>query len=79
MLQHPQGLPKKVEAGHVLSIIDSGVYYDDLDSSGGSSGSGLRDKDGKVIGVHTNGGCTAGAGANKAVTTIAIAAVSDEF
>lgn len=77
VLQHPQGKPKKVEAGHVLKVDGSAVFYDDIDTLGGSSGSGVRDKDGKVIGVHTNGGCTPTGGANRAVTTAAIALVSD--
>ncbi|MEO8383119.1 MAG: serine protease [Acidobacteriota bacterium] len=77
VLQHPQGKPKKVEAGHVLKVDSSEVFYDDIDTLGGSSGSGVRDKDGKVIGVHTNGGCTTEGGANRAVTTAAIAQVSD--
>jgi hypothetical protein len=77
VLQHPQGMPKKVESGHVLKVDGSEVFYGDIDTLGGSSGSGIRDKDGKVIGVHTNGGCTTQGGANRGVTTAAIAPVSD--
>jgi hypothetical protein len=36
------------------------VRYDDLDTEGGSSGSGILDQDGRIIGVHTNGGCEGG-------------------
>jgi hypothetical protein len=79
LLQHPQGDPKKVEAGHVLKVDGTKVYYDDVDSLGGSSGSGVRDGSGSVIGVHTNGGCTANGGANRGVTTQAIAGESQVF
>jgi hypothetical protein len=79
ILQHPQGLPKKIEVGHVLSIDGTEVYYNDVDTLGGSSGSGVRDSEGRIIGVHTNGGCTAQGGANRGVTTAAIAAVSQVF
>lgn len=79
VLQHPQGLPKKIEAGHVWLIDGTAVYYDDVDTLGGSSGSGVRDAEGGIIGVHTNGGCTADGGANRGVTTAAISAVSQLF
>jgi V8-like Glu-specific endopeptidase len=79
VLQHPQGDPKKVEAGHVKTTQGSAVYYGDVDTHGGSSGSGVRDSTGAVIGVHTNGGCEAIGGANRGVTTSAISAVSSVF
>ena len=79
VLQHPQGDPKKVEAGHVKTTQGSAVYYGDVDTQGGSSGSGVRDSTGAVIGVHTNGGCEATGGANRGVTTKAISAVSGVF
>ena len=56
------------------------MFYSNLDTFGGSSGSGVRDDIGDVIGVHTNGGCrTDGTGVNRGVTMPAIAAVSDFF
>lgn len=76
VLQHPQGDPKKVDAGHVKATQGPAVYYGDVDTHGGSSGSGVRDNTGAVIGVHTHGGCEATGGANKGVTTTAISAVS---
>jgi hypothetical protein len=79
VIQHPQGDPKKVEAGHVKVTQGSAVYYGDVDTHGGSSGSGVRDSTGAVIGVHTHGGCEASGGANKGVTTAAISAVSSIF
>ena len=79
VIQHPRGDPKKVEAGHVKSAAGAAVLYSDVDTHGGSSGSGVRDAEGAVVGVHTNGGCEAIGGANRGVTTSAIAAVSNVF
>lgn len=68
IIQHPDGLPKKIEAGtatHIHARSTSGYLgadyfgYGDIDTLGGSSGSGiLRSPDGKLVGVHTNGGCS---------------------
>jgi V8-like Glu-specific endopeptidase len=80
VIQHPQGQPKKVEAGHVLRVepgaTTRALTYGDVDTHGASSGSPVRDAHGKVIGVHTHGGCEAKGGANSGVTLAAIAAVS---
>ena len=41
---------------------DSRVGYDSIDTLGGSSGSGLlQSPSGRIVGVHTNGGCSAAA------------------
>lgn len=76
IIQHPSGYPKKVEVGHKGG--NSGVYmgYPDLDTSPGSSGSTVLDKDGKAVGVHTNGGCGSTSGENKAVMMSEIVKVS---
>lgn len=81
MIQHPQGRPKKIEAGKVLQVGTSWVFYNDVDTMSGSSGAGIRDSSGQVIGVHTNGGCRTYGGsgtsdANRGVPNAAIAAVS---
>ena len=35
------------------------ISYSDIDTLGGNSGSGiLRASDGRLVGIHTNGGCT---------------------
>lgn len=78
IIGHPDGRPKRIEAGPVTSLSDGAVRYNDIDTLGGNSGSAiLRAHDGKVIGVHTNGGCNAeGTGSNYGVTISALLAVS---
>lgn len=77
IIQHPQGDPKKIEAGSALQTQGSDLLYDNIDTHGGSSGSGVRDDDGDVVAVHTNGGCQrTGPGANRGVLLTSIATVS---
>ena len=78
ILQHPQGWPKKIEAGKLLSVAGSTALYNDIDTYGASSGSGVRDAQGKVLAVHTHGGCNTDGG-NRGVTTAAIAQASNEL
>ena len=59
IIQHPNGDPKKVASGTILARRGEWIYYDNLDTNNASSGSGIATDDGHVIGVHTNGGCTA--------------------
>lgn len=68
IIQHPKGQPKQVESGPLVSV-SSGAYmaYADLDTEPGSSGSGVLDSQGFLVGVHTNGGCYSGGGANRGV------------
>lgn len=77
IIQHPSGLPKQVEVGH-KGKTNSGVYmgYGDIDTEPGSSGSGVINSKGSVIGVHTNGGCGPSSGENKAVKMTEIVKVS---
>lgn len=60
LIQHPAGNPKRIEAGPLTSFDGDRIRYNDIDTLGGSSGSGiLRALDGCIVGVHTNGGCDA--------------------
>ncbi len=47
-----------------------------IDTLGGNSGSGVLDSAGKVVGVHTNGGCTASGGFNFGMRISSIRAFS---
>ncbi|MFK3967943.1 trypsin-like serine peptidase [Ensifer adhaerens] len=75
--QHPNGEPKKVEAGTVLNYDQPILYYSDLDTSGGSSGAGIFDDDGQLIGMHVSGFCEIHA--NEGLSLNAIAVASNEF
>lgn len=58
LIQHPQGVPKRIEAGPLTEFQGNFVRYNDIDTLGGSSGSGiLLSPTGTIVGVHTNGGC----------------------
>ena len=59
IIGHPAGQPKRIEAGPATRISGNLVHYNDIDTLGGNSGSGIwRASDGKIVGIHTNGGCT---------------------
>jgi V8-like Glu-specific endopeptidase len=66
IMGHPLGVPKRIEAGPTTDLTGTQITYNDIDTMGGNSGSGiLRATNGRIVGVHTNGGCnTAGTGAN---------------
>ena len=77
IIGHPAGLPKRIEAGPTTDLSGSSITYDDIDTLGGNSGSGiLRASDGRLVGVHTNGGCTATGGSNSGVRITSIIAAS---
>lgn len=69
IIGHPAGVPKRVEAGPATALDGNAVTYDDIDTLGGNSGSGiLHEASDSLVGVHTNGGCNAeGTGANSGV------------
>lgn len=66
IIGHPAGQRKRIEAGPLTSFQGFRVRYNDIDTLGGNSGSAIwRASTGKIIGVHTNGGCTTvGTGSN---------------
>jgi V8-like Glu-specific endopeptidase len=77
VIQHPNGNPKKIEAGPLIDHKKGQLFYDDIDTQGGSSGSPiLAEKNGNVVGVHTNGGCSEFSGANVGVSIGAIRGAS---
>ena len=64
VIGHPRGRQKRITTGHAATADhstvypDDYIYYDDLDTDGGCSGSGiLSDLNGSIVGIHTNGGC----------------------
>jgi V8-like Glu-specific endopeptidase len=77
IMGHPVGVPKRVEAGPLTAVSGNTITYNDIDTQGGNSGSGiLRATTGLLVGVHTNGGCTNTGGANFGYRIAAIRAVS---
>jgi V8-like Glu-specific endopeptidase len=78
VIGHPAGQPKRVEAGPVTAFSGVQIRYNDIDTLGGNSGSGIiTAPDGRVVGVHTNGGCNpAGTGSNFGVRISSIIAAS---
>ena len=77
IIGHPAGMPKRVEAGPTTTVTTNRITYDDIDTLGGNSGSGiLQASTGRIVGVHTNGGCTSTGGANSGVAIAGIIAVS---
>lgn len=58
IIGHPDNGPKHVDVGHVDYHLFSGsIWYDDLDTLPGNSGSGILDIYGEMIGLHHDGGC----------------------
>lgn len=81
IIQHPAGRPKVIEAGNYEGLAANGglagyMRYSDLDTEGGSSGSGILNDLGEIVGVHTNAGCSANGGANHGVSMTNIVAAS---
>jgi len=79
ILQHPGGDLMKVGSGSVARLLGPKITYATIDTLGGSSGSGILDAvGGKLVGIHTNGGCTSsGDGENSGVTIGALLGASD--
>lgn len=78
VIGHPAGVPKRIEAGPLLDFDGNRVRYNDIDTLGGNSGSAiLRASTGRIVGVHTNGGCNPqGTGANFGMRVTSIRAQS---
>lgn len=69
IIGHPEGVPKRIEAGPVTAFEGHRIRYNDIDTLGGNSGSAIwHSPTGEIVGVHTNGGCNvAGTGSNYGV------------
>lgn len=77
IMGHPVGVPKRVEAGPLSGFSGNTLTYNDIDTQGGNSGSGiLQASTGLLVGVHTNGGCTGTGGSNFGYRITAIRAAS---
>ena len=58
IIGHPATAPKQIEAGPVTALSGNQIRYNDTDTLPGNSGSGiLHGPTGRLVGVHTNGGC----------------------
>ncbi len=62
VIQHPRGLPKVVAEGAFAGAGDGLIVYSDLDTLVGSSGAGVLTRQGRLLGVHTDGDCDEGGG-----------------
>ena len=76
IIGHPAGQPKQVEGGTVASRSGDFLRYGNLDTLGGSSGSGILNSAGQIVGVHTLSGCTSTGGTNSGIRIARIRAVS---
>ncbi|HEX2570307.1 MAG TPA: serine protease [Polyangia bacterium] len=77
IIQHPRGRPKVVAEGAFLDSCNGLIYYTDLDTLVGSSGAGVLNREGFLVGVHTDGDCdTDGGGANRGWTAARIVEAS---
>jgi Trypsin-like peptidase domain len=77
IVQHPRGRRKVIAEGRFLDSCNQLVYYVDLDTLVGSSGAGVLNRQGHLLGIHTNGDCDEeGRGANSGWTAEVIVEAS---
>jgi hypothetical protein len=57
IIQHPRGRPKVIAEGQFLGECQGVISYTDLDTLVGSSGAGVLNRQGYLLGVHTDGDC----------------------
>ena len=76
VIQHPRGAPKVIAEGDLAGACNRQLYYSDLDTLVGSSGAGVLNDTGYLLGVHTDGDCGKNGGTNRGWTAEAIVAAS---
>ncbi len=76
IIQHPNGDPKRIAAGSKIRMNATSIFYSDIDTLGASSGAGIIDQMGHLIGVHTTGGCTSKGDPNSGIALAAVHKVS---
>lgn len=76
IIQYARGGPKVIATGVLAAESATEVRYADLDTLVGSSGAGVFNAGGRVIGVHSDGDCDENGGSNLAQPIAAIADVS---
>jgi hypothetical protein len=77
IIQHPRGHRKVIAEGTFLGSCNQLVYYTDLDTLVGSSGAGVLNRQGYLLGIHTDGDCDEeGHGSNRGWTAQAIVEAS---
>lgn len=78
VVQHPRGRRKVIAEGNFLGSCNRLLYYGDLDTLVGSSGAGVLNRHGHLVGVHTDGDCdTDGYGNNRGWTAQSIVDASE--
>jgi trypsin-like peptidase len=77
IIQHPRGTPKVVAEGRFAGFRDGLITYADLDTLVGSSGAGVLNCRGQLLGIHTDGDCAEdGSGTNTGATAVDIVRAS---
>lgn len=77
IIQHPRGGPKSIAEGRFATTCDGAIFYTDLDTLVGSSGAGVLNRTGYLLGIHTDGDCAEdGRGSNYGWTAASIVAAS---
>jgi Trypsin-like peptidase domain len=77
IIQHPRGRPKVIAEGQYLDACNGEIFYTDLDTLVGSSGAGVLNRRGYLVGIHTDGDCTAdGRGSNRGWSAASIVEAS---
>ncbi len=73
IMQHPAGVPKVIHTGPVFDYSSpngANWFRHQVDTTNGSSGSGILTTDGFLVGVHTSAGCDPGNSAMRITSLI---------